>query len=242
MAVPPGEFERVRHGLIPFSPISLPAMKRRSTARYGHERWPTARRWAWLGTSGSLQRAERALAIAREVDDPALLARALTSYGLIAGYSSASGPEAQACFEEAGRIARELGDFWRLSQIYAWQAYAAISAGDAVRRGPRPSRDAISPTQSAMRSNSCGSVGWESDGDSPWLLTSSGATAHSARNSCRVGGRARPVYGSLPVRTVSARICLGPGEGSTSLWWLRLRRSPPRPMSLGPCRESATLR
>jgi predicted ATPase/class 3 adenylate cyclase/DNA-binding CsgD family transcriptional regulator len=85
----------------------------------------------WLGTSGSLQRAEQALAIAREVDDAALLARALTSYGLIAGYSSATGPEAQACFEEAARVARELGDFWRLSQIYAWQAYAAISAGDA---------------------------------------------------------------------------------------------------------------
>ncbi|WP_276072360.1 LuxR family transcriptional regulator [Mycobacterium florentinum] len=89
----------------------------------------------WLGAADSTQRAEQALAIAREVNDPALLARALTACGLIAGYSSVSGPVARACFEEAGRIARELGDSWRLSQIYAWQGYAAISAGDA--RGGR---------------------------------------------------------------------------------------------------------
>ncbi|MFQ2845009.1 LuxR C-terminal-related transcriptional regulator [Mycobacterium paragordonae] len=97
----------------------------------------------WLGAADSMELAERALTIAREVDDPALLARALTSYGLIAGYSSATGPEARACFEEAGRIARELGDLWRLSQICAWQAYAAISAGDAraVRAAAEQGRD-----------------------------------------------------------------------------------------------------
>jgi predicted ATPase/class 3 adenylate cyclase/DNA-binding CsgD family transcriptional regulator len=117
----------------------------------------------WLGVAGSMQRAEQALAIAREVDDAALLARALTSYGLIAGYSSASGPEAQACFEEAARIARELGDFWRLSQIYAWQAYAAISAGDAraVRAAAEQGRDIGDAIGNAFDARECRlGVGW----------------------------------------------------------------------------------
>jgi predicted ATPase/class 3 adenylate cyclase/DNA-binding CsgD family transcriptional regulator len=117
----------------------------------------------WLGAAGSMQLAEQALAIAREVDDPALLARALTSYGLIACYSSATGPEAQACFDEAGRIARELGDFWRLSQIHAWQAYAAISAGDAraVRAAAEQGRDIADAIGNAFDSRECRlGLGW----------------------------------------------------------------------------------
>ncbi len=39
----------------------------------------------WVG--GSIDRAERALAIARELGDPALLARTLTACGFIAGAS-----------------------------------------------------------------------------------------------------------------------------------------------------------
>jgi predicted ATPase/class 3 adenylate cyclase/DNA-binding CsgD family transcriptional regulator len=117
----------------------------------------------WLGASGSMQLAEQALEIAREVDDAALLARALTSYGLIAGYSSATGPEAQACFDEAGRIARELGDFWRLSQIHAWQAYAAISAGDAraVRAAAEQGREIADAIGNAFDSRECRlGIGW----------------------------------------------------------------------------------
>jgi predicted ATPase/class 3 adenylate cyclase/DNA-binding CsgD family transcriptional regulator len=117
----------------------------------------------WLGAPGSMQRAEQALAIAREVDDAALLARALTAYGLIAGYSSASWPEARACFDEAGHIARELGDFWRLSQIYAWQAYAAISAGDAraVRAAAEQGRDIADAIGNAFDSRECRlGLGW----------------------------------------------------------------------------------
>ena len=40
----------------------------------------------WVGAADSLDQAQQALAIAREVDDPALLARALTACGYIAGY------------------------------------------------------------------------------------------------------------------------------------------------------------
>ena len=39
----------------------------------------------WAGAAASTDQAEQALAIAREVDDPALLARALTACGFIAG-------------------------------------------------------------------------------------------------------------------------------------------------------------
>ena len=39
----------------------------------------------WVGAADSLDQAQQALAIAREVDDPALLARALTACGFIAG-------------------------------------------------------------------------------------------------------------------------------------------------------------
>ena len=126
----------------------------------------------WLGADHSLELAERALAIARELDDPALLARTLTSYGLIAGYSSASGPEARACFEEAGQLARELGDLWRLSQIYAWQAYAAISAGDAraVRAAAEQGRDIAAAIGNAFDSRECRlGLGWAllMEGDVP---------------------------------------------------------------------------
>ena len=55
---------------------------------------------AYLGAANSLDQAEQAVAIAREVDDPALLARTLTAYGLIASLGL-RGEVARACFAEA---------------------------------------------------------------------------------------------------------------------------------------------
>ena len=46
----------------------------------------------WVGAADSLDQAQQALAIAREIDDPALLARALTACGFIAAYSTRSWP------------------------------------------------------------------------------------------------------------------------------------------------------
>ena len=64
----------------------------------------------------SLDQAEHALAIAREVGDPALLAWVLTACGLSAAVShNAEG--ARPYFTEAVGLARELDDRWRLSQI-----------------------------------------------------------------------------------------------------------------------------
>jgi predicted ATPase len=84
----------------------------------------------WMGGAESLDQAQQALAIAREVDDSALLARTLTACGLIATVVPAEA--AQPYFAEALRLARELDDRWRLSQILTWQASAAINAGDPI--------------------------------------------------------------------------------------------------------------
>jgi len=78
----------------------------------------------------SLGQAQQALAIAREVDDPALLARALTACGLVAAILRAEAAEPY--FAEAIGLARAVDDRWRLSQILTWQATAANYAGDPI--------------------------------------------------------------------------------------------------------------
>jgi predicted ATPase/class 3 adenylate cyclase/DNA-binding NarL/FixJ family response regulator len=84
----------------------------------------------WVGAAASRDQAEEALAIARDVNDPALLARALTTCGFIAGYYDPKA--AWEYFAEAIGLARELDDRWRLSQILGWQAIAAATAGDLI--------------------------------------------------------------------------------------------------------------
>jgi predicted ATPase/class 3 adenylate cyclase/DNA-binding CsgD family transcriptional regulator len=94
----------------------------------------------WLDDLDSLDQAQRALTMAREVDDPALLVRALTSCGLIAALrSEAAGPY----FAEAIGLARDLDDPWRLSQILAMQARGANHAGNpcATRAAAEEGRD-----------------------------------------------------------------------------------------------------
>ena len=85
-----------------------------------------------FGAADSLNRAQHALALARDIDDPALLARALTACGFTAAYNAEL---AGAYFAEAIELARELDDRWRLSQILTWQASAANAAGDPIAAG-----------------------------------------------------------------------------------------------------------
>ncbi len=81
----------------------------------------------WLDDPDSLDQSQRALALAREVDDPALLVRALTACGLVAALrTEAAGPY----FAEAIGLARDLQDPWRLTHILAGQARGATHAGD----------------------------------------------------------------------------------------------------------------
>ncbi len=84
---------------------------------------------ASVGDIDSLAQAEQALAIARDLDEPTLLARTLTACGCCAGlgYNAAA---AWAYFTEAIGLARASDDRWRLSQILTWQAGAAAIVGD----------------------------------------------------------------------------------------------------------------
>jgi predicted ATPase/DNA-binding CsgD family transcriptional regulator len=95
---------------------------------------------AVVGVTDSMEQAHEALAIGREVGDPALLARALTACGCTDVYNiEVAGPY----FAEASGLARAIGDGWRLSQILSWQAYGAFVAGDpiAVRAAAEEGRD-----------------------------------------------------------------------------------------------------
>ncbi len=101
----------------------------------------------YLGVADGLNQAEQAVAIARDVDDPALLARTLTACGFTAslGYRTAL---ARGCFDEAIGLARAVDDQWRLSQILTEQARCAHIAGDplgihAVAEEGRDLADAI---------------------------------------------------------------------------------------------------
>jgi predicted ATPase/class 3 adenylate cyclase/DNA-binding CsgD family transcriptional regulator len=85
----------------------------------------------YLGAADGLDQAEQAVAIARDVDDPALLARTLTAYGFTAGLSYHA-EVSRGCFAEAIGLARAVDDQWRLSQILAEQARGAHIAGDPV--------------------------------------------------------------------------------------------------------------
>ncbi len=107
-----------------------------------------------LGAADSVDRAQQALALARDIDDPAVLARALTACGLTAAYNAEL---AAAYFAEAIELARALDDRWRLSQILAWQADAAIAAGDpiAARMVAEEGRDLADTIGDGFNSRHC---------------------------------------------------------------------------------------
>jgi predicted ATPase/class 3 adenylate cyclase/DNA-binding CsgD family transcriptional regulator len=109
----------------------------------------------WVGAADSPDRARQALAIAREVDDPVLLARALTTCGLIAGYYDPE--EARGVFAEAIGLARASDDRWWLSQILAAQAITATIAGDllALRAAAEEGRDLADAIGDRLVSRTC---------------------------------------------------------------------------------------
>jgi predicted ATPase/class 3 adenylate cyclase/tetratricopeptide (TPR) repeat protein len=110
---------------------------------------------AWVAVKFSMDQAQQALAIAHEVDDPALLARALTACGVVAGYYD---PEvARPYFDEAIGLARAISDRWRLSQILALQAQGAAIAGDpfAVHAAAEEGRDLADAIGDRSNSRAC---------------------------------------------------------------------------------------
>ncbi|WP_156686296.1 helix-turn-helix transcriptional regulator [Mycobacterium sp. Marseille-P9652] len=80
----------------------------------------------WVGVPERKEQAAQALAIARQLDEPSLLVRALTACFATAAFDP---DHAAAYFAEAIESARALGDKWRLSQLLGFQAYAAMMAG-----------------------------------------------------------------------------------------------------------------
>jgi predicted ATPase/class 3 adenylate cyclase/DNA-binding CsgD family transcriptional regulator len=114
----------------------------------------------WARVTDNVDQAQQALALAREVDDPALLARALTACGLTAVFNAElAGPY----FAEAIGLARELNDRWRLSQILVWQARGAIIAGDpsAARAAAEEGLDLAEAIGDQLDSRQCRvSLGW----------------------------------------------------------------------------------
>jgi predicted ATPase/class 3 adenylate cyclase/DNA-binding CsgD family transcriptional regulator len=102
----------------------------------------------------SLDEAEQALATARDMDDPALVARALIACCSI----SADKPEiARPYFAEAIALARALDDRWMLSHILFWQSYGAITAGDpiAARAAAEEGRDLADAIGDRVDSRQC---------------------------------------------------------------------------------------
>jgi predicted ATPase/class 3 adenylate cyclase/DNA-binding CsgD family transcriptional regulator len=110
----------------------------------------------YLGAASSLDQAEQAVAIARDVDDPALLARTLTAYGFTAGLGY-NAEAARRCFAEAIVLARAVDDQWRLSQILAEQARGAHIVGDpiAVRAAAEEGRDLADAIGDGFNSRVC---------------------------------------------------------------------------------------
>jgi hypothetical protein len=110
----------------------------------------------WAGAPDSLDQAQQAVAIARELGDPAVFARALTACGVIASFSYDAGV-ARPYFAEAISLARTIGDRWRLSQILGGQALAAVVAGDpiAVRAVAEEGRDFAEAIGDRFASGQC---------------------------------------------------------------------------------------
>ena len=104
---------------------------------------------AWVDIYNSSD-AEQALAIARELDDPALLVRALTACGSAAVYDA---EVAARYFAEAIGLARDLGDQWRLSRFSASRRRPPWSPVTPSRCARPPKKDATSPTPSVTASD-----------------------------------------------------------------------------------------
>jgi predicted ATPase/class 3 adenylate cyclase/DNA-binding CsgD family transcriptional regulator len=84
---------------------------------------------ASLGLFDCHDTAADALRQARELDDPALVSRALVACGAVTSFDADA---ARAYFDEGAVVARKGGDSRRLRQIMAWQATLAVLNGDHI--------------------------------------------------------------------------------------------------------------
>lgn len=101
------------------------------------------RGWVWGPID--VEEVTEMLTVARGLNDPATLIRALIAYAAVVAYDTEA---ARPCLVEAAQLARDLRDSWRLSEILGMQAVAAMAAGDpngvlVVADEARPIVDAI---------------------------------------------------------------------------------------------------
>ncbi|OBF86186.1 transcriptional regulator [Mycobacterium sp. 852002-51163_SCH5372311] len=107
----------------------------------------------WVGVPERIEQANQALVIARRLDDPSLLVRALTA---CFGTAAFQPEEAATYFAEAIELARDLGDKWRLSQLLGFQAYAAMMAGQPIaERAAEEGRDLADAIGDRFASGQC---------------------------------------------------------------------------------------
>ncbi|OBB86175.1 transcriptional regulator [Mycobacterium colombiense] len=109
---------------------------------------------AWLGLPTDLSRALDALAIARQLDDPALIIRALITCGMSAVYHA---EVVQSYFAEASELVRAAGDRWTLCQILSHQATAGAIGGEptATRAAAEEGRDLADALGDRFYSRNC---------------------------------------------------------------------------------------
>jgi predicted ATPase/class 3 adenylate cyclase/DNA-binding CsgD family transcriptional regulator len=114
----------------------------------------------WVGAASDPGEIAHALAVARGLDDPVLLARVIAAFGLTLGFDNdAIGPSPA----EAIDLVRTLGDKWALTQTLAFQAYTANVAGDpmAARAAAEEGRDIADTIGDAFTSRTCRTwLGW----------------------------------------------------------------------------------
>lgn len=103
---------------------------------------------------------DEAVATARAIGDPALLARALTACGVMVAYG---GQDGQQYFDEAMDLARPAGDKWTLAQILGWQTNVAFMRGDplAIRRFGQEGREVAAAVGDRFTDRQCRNwLGW----------------------------------------------------------------------------------
>jgi hypothetical protein len=84
----------------------------------------------WITAPASLQRAQEALAAARELDDQGLIVRTLMACGMLGhDHPELAGPY----FAEAIDLARTTGDREALSHVRGYQTFAGTVAGDPIQ-------------------------------------------------------------------------------------------------------------
>jgi predicted ATPase/DNA-binding CsgD family transcriptional regulator len=81
---------------------------------------------SWTLSAESVDEANSALTLAREINDPALVIRALIAQGTVTAFD---GDLSRPFYTEAAKLAEGLDEPWLLSQIYLEQARSAMAAG-----------------------------------------------------------------------------------------------------------------